>query len=104
MDVFGLMTLLFLGVPVLLALSAMWKGYVISVLWGWFVVPAFGLPPLSVPLAIGVALIVTLMTHQNPARQGAGGGKKDDLAHAMWFAALLPLFGLGIGWVAKQFI
>ena len=29
--------------------SVIWNGYVLSILWGWFFVPALGLPPLSIP-------------------------------------------------------
>ena len=37
-----------------------WRGYVLSVLWAWFIVPLFGLPALSIPLAIGLMVIVSM--------------------------------------------
>lgn len=41
-----LLALLFLG------LMCAWQGYVLSVLWGWFFVPTFGVPALSVPSSV----------------------------------------------------
>jgi len=35
----------------------------LSVLWGWFLVPVFNLPPPSVAQAIGIALVVTCRTN-----------------------------------------
>lgn len=37
------------------------SGYVLSVLWGWFIVPTFGLPLLTIPVAIGVMLVVAYL-------------------------------------------
>ncbi len=31
------------------------RGWVLCVLWGWFVVPFFNLPPLTMPMAIGLS-------------------------------------------------
>lgn len=38
------------------------KGYVFKAMWAWFVVPTFGAPVISVPVAIGLAYIVGLLT------------------------------------------
>ena len=48
---YGVMTV------VLMAICAVVKGWVLSILWGWFVVPVFRTPwPLSP--AIGIALMI----------------------------------------------
>jgi hypothetical protein len=39
-------------------------GLMIAWVWGATVVPIFGLPHLSLPEAIGVALVATLLTHK----------------------------------------
>ncbi|MGC3984817.1 MAG: hypothetical protein QM777_08865 [Pseudorhodoferax sp.] len=44
--------------------AGFWSGLAVSVLWGWFVVPLFGLPALSIAQAYGIALLVGLLTHQ----------------------------------------
>ena len=94
-----LIILAIIGFPFLLAFSAIWRGYVLSILWGWFIVPLFGLPALSIPFAIGFSLIVGYMTHQ--------ATKTED--EPSWgtltaHAALLPAFILLIGWIVTKFI
>ena len=87
------------GMFALLALSALWKGYVLTVLWGWFVVPTFGLPALALVPAMGLSLVVSFLTYQhNATTQSKGTG--EATAHA----ALMPLFVLGIGWAVHQFM
>ena len=44
-----------------IALMTMLRGFVLSKLWGWFMVPVFGLSPLSVVAGIGVALVVQFL-------------------------------------------
>ncbi len=36
--------------------AALWNGLALSILWGWFIVPVFSLPALSVASAAGVSL------------------------------------------------
>lgn len=91
----------FLGIPVLV-LSVIWDGYVLSVLWGWFAVPAFGLPALSVPMAIGVSLVVAAMTNHRTGKEA-----KDDEAGfvaILTFALLKPTVALLLGWIVKSFV
>ena len=41
-----------------------WKGYVIVKLWNWFVVNQFGLSAISISEAIGLGLLVNLLSYQ----------------------------------------
>lgn len=43
-------------------LAAIFHGYVLSMLWGWFIVPVFNAPVLGVAPAIGVALLIGYLT------------------------------------------
>ena len=38
--------------------STIFCGWVLKILWGWFIVPTFGLPILSIPSAIGFSLVI----------------------------------------------
>lgn len=84
--------------------AAAWSGFTLSVLWGWFVVPMFGLPALSVAQAYGIALVVRAAkgvdtrTEKNPDSFGVVLGK------AFFLAPLISGFSLLFGWVAKSFI
>ena len=46
----------FVGIVALMVLSTLFRGYALSVLWGWFMVPTLGLPHLSVVQALGISL------------------------------------------------
>lgn len=37
-------------------------GYVITVVWGWFIVEHYGLDPLTIPMAIGLLILCRLFT------------------------------------------
>ena len=56
--------ILLLGVFALPVIDVIWEGYVLMTLWGWFIVPTFRLPALTLALAIGVTCVIGLMTHQ----------------------------------------
>lgn len=78
------------GVGLLMVFSAIFNGYALSVLWGWFIVPTFGLPALAVAPAIGVALVVSYLTHQElkPNKKDEGFG--DVLVRGTVYAILKP--------------
>ena len=81
--------------------SYIWYGYVVSILWGWFMVGTFNLPALSIPAAIGLALVVHLLrgyTYEPDKKTTA----EKMTSIAMSF--IYPLISLGIGWIVKNFI
>lgn len=75
-----------------------WSGFLLSVLWGWFVSPLFGLPVLGIAQAYGLALV---------ARALRASGKKSDeplgdlLVRAVFLPPMLCGLFLLVGWVAK---
>jgi hypothetical protein len=101
----GVALLAVLGFPVLLAASAVWRGYVLSILWGWFAIPAFGLPALSIPFAIGISLITSMLTS---SRSGREAEKPMTPAERFWNAfgsiVLGPALVLVIGWIVQKSI
>jgi putative Mn2+ efflux pump MntP len=92
------------GVFALLALSSIWKGYVLTVLWSWFVVPTFGAPLLTIAPAIGLAMVVGFLTHQSDATKTPEGDSSERFMRAVAHALVMPLLVLGIGWVVRQFM
>lgn len=83
----------------------LWRGYVLSILWGWFIVSLFHVPALSIPYALGISLILNLLTH------GPEGHKKDptmsdteNMFAAFVYSFILSSAALGIGWIVKGFI
>lgn len=86
-----------LAVPITLVVN----GLCLKVLWGWFIVEVFGADPLSIPNALGVALVVRFMTHEQLT-------KKDDRPSLSTWAVisgalLWPLFALAFGAIYRWF-
>ncbi len=74
------------------------RGFVICKLWGWFIVPQFHAAPLALVSAVGVSLIVAILTFQ------ANGYKysEDPLVNAISLIStnvLMSLLGWLGGWV-----
>ena len=88
------------AVPAIVAVAAIWGGFIASILWGWFAVPVFGLPPLSIPAAIGLGLVASCFVRSSVGRSD------DDQPAARLIAKILlrPALMLCLGWVAKQFL
>lgn len=88
----------FCAFVILIPAAILWAGYALQVLWGWFIVPAFGLAALTLPQAIGIDVIVTMLTSH--ARRS---DESPQFAAAVGRAAVMPAMYLLIGWVARQF-
>ncbi len=87
----------------LAAIDAIWSGYVLTCLWGWFVVPTFALPPLTLAQAIGVSLIVGYLTNQYDPKQ-ENDIKLDDVGRAVDHVIFPPAFALLAGLLVKQWM
>lgn len=73
-----------------------WRGYVFTVLWGWFMVSTFKLPPLHLANAVGISLMIGHLTGKaNPPKDFWPG-----IARHM-SAAMLTL---AIGWILHKFM
>lgn len=93
------------GLIVLMAFSAVFSGYALSVLWGWFIVPIFHLPQLSITAAIGISLVIGYLTHQiinDPKDSDRSFAEKIGVATA--YSILKPGSALLIGWVVHLFM
>lgn len=87
--------LLIIGVVAIVALASIWRGFVLSILWGWFAVP-LGLPPIGIAWAIGVATVVGMLA----GSYSEDKEDKDDGWKKVIVLFVAPLIALGVGWVA----
>jgi hypothetical protein len=44
---------------------AVWSGYVLAMLWGWFVIPVFKAPTLTLPVATGLIVLISHLTSRS---------------------------------------
>lgn len=77
------------------------SGCVLSVLWAWFAVPAFGLPALTIPLAMGIMLVVSYMTKQADFNNQ---DREDYQMRINVVQIVKPLAALAVGYVIKMFL
>ena len=85
----------------LLALAPLFmalRGWVLSIMWGWFIVTTFNAPPIGVWAAIGIAFCVGMFV---PNR-----AKTDE--DQEWYTSVIAevlgtLIALGIGWLIYHF-
>lgn len=99
MKIIGYITLTVFNVFLAWLLS----GWAIALLWSWFVLPVFFLPPLTWAQAAGLGMVIGYLTHQIDL-------KKDErpyvekLVASISFAITKPLICVGFGWVLKHFL
>jgi hypothetical protein len=87
------------GLIALLVLNVILTGWVLSILWAWFIVPVFSAPALSIPYALGVALVVGMMTHQ-PNRAKDERKWYEIIAHELGD----PIVILVMGYIIRLFV
>ena len=84
---------------VILAASTLFKGWIVQVLWGWFIAP-LGLMELTLWHAIGISLIASVLTHKAFTPEGPVEvtWKKIGTVMVTWGLCL------GVGFVIHQFM
>lgn len=76
------------------------NGFALKLLWGWFVVPTFGLPVLTFPIAIGIILVACIFTGAyNVALETEDGRLKIILA-----SFLIPVYAVVVGFIVRLFM
>lgn len=81
----------FAVIPMLIPLT-LWRAWVLTVLWGWFMSSTGFVVDLRI--AIGALLVVAIVNHRNHERD-----KKEHVALSILFGFFLPALALGVGYV-----
>lgn len=84
--------------------SMMWRGYVLTKLWAWFVVTRFSIPMIDLPSAIGLAVTVHFLTYQNIRTPKDERPLSEQMMATILSMALLPAFVLFIGWIVNHWM
>jgi hypothetical protein len=85
----------------LIPLVIIFQGWVLTVLWSWFVAPTFNLPELSIAVAIGLSLVVSMFKTYTASNKELTQNEKLTNALA---TVLVPLFTLFFGWIVHLFM
>jgi len=103
MTVLGCLGLIALFVIVIPA-SIIMKGWVLSIMWQWFVVPFFHLPELTIAYAVGISMVISLFKDKSSVSQNNEKSLSAKIISAFICTFILPLLSLGFGWIVLQFI
>lgn len=87
-----------------IALSTLLNGWALSVLWGWFMVGIFELPGISVGQAIGISVIVNLLTYTHVESNTKDKKVSELVGQLLGSAILRPLFAVLVGWLVYRFM
>lgn len=94
-----------IGYVAALILAAIMKGWALSVMWGWFIVPLFKLPAMSIPQAIGIGMIVSYLTNQSQSKEDVQDKSFTELiGRLLGYTILVPALSVGFAWIVLQFI
>lgn len=90
---------------ILLALASLvvmpiYHGFILSIVWGWFMVP-FGLPAIGIAWAIGITIVIRLITATSRAEPKEETNEKIGRLVGV---ILAPLVGLGVAYVAHLYM
>lgn len=78
-------------------LVAVFAAFVVTKLWGWFIVPFFETKPLTIAYALGFSLIVSLYKGIKI------DDKEKDLEHYV-IITIIPPLALLFGWILQFFV
>lgn len=90
---------------VIMVYGSILNGWALSKLWAWFMVTTFGLPSLSIPAAIGVAMVASYLTREIDETK-----KQDDekywvkMLQCALICTVKPLFAICFGSIVKLWL
>ena len=79
------------------------NGWALSKLWKWFIATTFALPPLTIPAAIGFAIVVNYLT-QKIDDKNSDEPFWQKLARGAVISTLKPLFAVGFGAIVRLWL
>lgn len=86
---------------ILIPLIAILHGWVLTILWGWFVVPVFRVSELSIAAAIGLTITIAMFKTYEIKQQEKS--PEDKLVEAA-ATIIVPLVVLFCGWIVHFFM
>lgn len=89
-------------------IGSLWSGFVLMQLWGWFIVPVFKLPALTLASAIGVMILsqffLKLSLHKSSYECEDWEQFLVYLNDILSVYFVVPMVSLLMGWVVKYFM
>lgn len=97
-------TLAILFMLAMIVPSVMWRGYVLSIMWGWFLVPTFDLPLLKIAPALGISAIFGFMSPSCKKEDDDSDSIGQIVLKSVVKAFAIPAWFLLFGWIVKHWM
>lgn len=94
----GAFTVVLASFASIVIFQAMLGAFVISTLWGWYVVPFLATPSMTLPVAFGISLLVSYMIPANHCKEDK------ELSEHIAYAIAMPASALLLGYVGTFFM
>lgn len=79
------------------------NGWAISTMWGWFVVPIFALPSLTIAQAVGVSCLLSLLKPSSSDRRESRD-TIEIIGNMISEALFVPVIAVGFAWIVTLFL
>lgn len=86
-----------------IVVTAILNGWVLMIMWGWFIVPLFELPALRVVEAIGVSMVISMLTVKHEYKEDKHKTTEDRVSLVVAMLSY-PVIVVLIGWIVHQFV
>lgn len=93
-----------LSIIILMVVGSIMGGWALSTMWGWFIVPIFELPTLTIAQAAGVSCVAGLFRTVKVNQESNDNDFVVTIAKSVGVVVFVNLFAVGWGWVVYQFI
>ena len=81
-------------------LTTILRGYVLTILWAWFIIPTFpSMPVLHVVPALGISLMINYLCKDGNLDKNEDEDKWVAFSKAIILAIAKPFMVLGIAWI-----
>jgi len=84
-------------------IGVLMQGAVLAIAWDWFVVSTFEITTITIPQAMGISIVGSMIAGASP---GSGSDKDgaEVFLEGLMKATVIPLFYLTVAWIILQFM
>ncbi|MCQ9618380.1 hypothetical protein L1889_18240 [Paenalcaligenes niemegkensis] len=87
-----------------IAWSALWFGLALSVLWGWFIVPLFGVAQIGAAQAYGLILVLRVLQAKAPSKDEQKASFGERIVRIVWVPPLAAGVLILTGWAVSAWV
>jgi hypothetical protein len=91
---------IFLLLLTIFLLGIFWGGFVAATLWGWFMIP-LGVKAIGYWHAVGLAALLNVLLGSRGINKTHDENVQYIAIKGLFYATIIPLFCLGLGYLAK---